>query len=59
MGLLSIMKIDMGAYLRGGLIQRTGLIEKVCTLHGGLFETVSLLHAIIILGFAIYINYNK
>ena len=46
----------MGAYLREGLIR--GVIENVCTLHWGLFETACL-HAIITLGFAIYINYNK
>ena len=39
------MKFDLGAYWRraysreGGLFEGRGLIEKVCTLHVGLFET--------------------
>ena len=54
-GLLSILKIIQGR----GLSRGRGLIEKVSTLHGGLFKTAFFLHAIIISGLAIYINYNK
>ena len=48
-----------GGLTRGWLIQGRGLIEKVCTLHGAYSKQHVFLHAIIILGLTIYINYNK
>ena len=47
---MSILKFDMGSYSRGELSEGRGLIEKVFTLHWGLFETACVLHAIITLG---------
>ena len=49
-GLLSILKFDMGAYSRECLFEGRGLIEKFCTLHVAIFETTCFLHATISLG---------
>ena len=49
-GLLSISKFDIGTYLRGAYSRGRGLIEKVCTLHGGLFKMAYFLQAITTLG---------
>ena len=48
-GLIVNFEIWHGSLFEGELIRGRGLIEKICTLHGGLFETACFLHAIIIL----------
>ena len=46
------MKFDMEAYSKEGAYLRGGglLIEKVCTIHGGLFETVCFYACYIMIG---------
>ena len=49
-GLIVNFENSHGGSHEWGFIRGRELIEKVCTLHGGLFETACFLHATIVLG---------
>ena len=52
-GLLSILKIDMGAYSRGSLFEGGGLLKRFVLYMGAYSKPRVFLHAIIILGLPI------